>query len=60
MDWQLPAVAAVLLLAGLYVARASWRTWFGVSKGGCASGCGTCAKPAPEPTDGRRISLPRA
>ncbi len=63
MDWQLITVVVVLALAVGYVARSAWRTWFGpAGKGGCASGCGTCASATPtnRPEDRRRIELPRA
>jgi hypothetical protein len=61
MDWQVTVVIAVLAVALGYLFRSAWRTWFGPSgKGGCASSCGGCAKPADEgPGERRRIALPR-
>ena len=57
---QLTLVGVVIALAASYTLRASWKTWFGASKSGCGSGCGTCAKPAPEPDAKGRRSLPMA
>ncbi|QEL15518.1 FeoB-associated Cys-rich membrane protein [Limnoglobus roseus] len=56
MDGQLAVVTILLLLAGGYVLRATWRAVRG-TPGGCASGCGKCA-PADEPKPGR-VSLPQ-
>lgn len=59
MDWQLPTVVAVLAFSLVYLARASYRTWFASSKSGCASGCGKCATPVPSTTPSNRIQLPQ-
>lgn len=61
MDWQVAVVIAALALAVGYLSRSAWRTWFGsAGKGGCASGCGVCAKPADDKSGERgRIALPR-
>lgn len=39
MDWQLAAVGLIVAVAGAYLLRRSWRTWFGRKAGGCGSGC---------------------
>jgi hypothetical protein len=57
---QLVLVGVVVACAAGYVLRASWKTWFGASKSGCASGCGKCATAAPEPEVKGRRSLPMA
>jgi hypothetical protein len=54
VDWQLIGVGVALAGAVVYIARATWKTWFG-AKAGCGSGCGKCASPEPEP--GRKIRL---
>ncbi|MBN9122383.1 MAG: FeoB-associated Cys-rich membrane protein [Planctomycetes bacterium] len=57
---QFVLVGAIVALAAGYLLRATWKTWFGRSKAGCGSGCGTCAAPAPDAgTPGRR-PLPMA
>jgi hypothetical protein len=57
---QLVAVGLIVALAAGYVLRATWKTWFGRSKAGCGSGCGTCATPAPDSDPPGRRSLPMA
>jgi hypothetical protein len=37
MDWQLPLVILCTVLAALYVAQRTWRTWSG--RGGSCGGC---------------------
>jgi hypothetical protein len=60
MDWQWLAVIAALALALGYVARSTWRTWFGTGKSACGTTCGGCAKPAPAASENqRRITLPQ-
>ena len=63
MSTTLQLVVVLLVVAGaaLYVLRATWKTWFGAAKSGCASGCGKCSAPAAEPPEasGRR-PLPMA
>lgn len=59
MDWQLTVVVAVLAVSLVYLARASWRTWFTSSKTGCTSGCGKCSTPQPDATPTNRIRLPQ-
>ncbi len=60
MDWQIIIVIAAAALALGYLSRSAWRTWSGpAGKGGCASGCGGCAKPPNDgPVEGTRIALP--
>ena len=58
MSYQLLAVYALVGIALLAIARATYRTWFGKSKAGCGSGCGKCAAPAAEPTHAKRVTLP--
>ena len=61
MSAQLLAVYVLIGLAGLFVARATVRTWFTGSKAGCGSGCGKCpAAPTAEPVPTKRIGLPMA
>lgn len=57
---QLVLVGIIVAGAAGYVARASWKTWFGRSKPGCGSGCGKCAGPVPESEVKGRRSLPMA
>lgn len=59
MEMQLLAVYTLIGLAGLFVARAGYRTWFGPATGGCGSGCGQCPAPPAEP-ESRRVRLPLA
>lgn len=56
---QLVVVGVVVVVAGLYVARAAWKTWFGRSPKGCGSGCGKCVAPQPNPNPPGRFSLPQ-
>jgi hypothetical protein len=56
-DVQLVAAVTVVALAAAYIARATWKTWFG-KKAGCGSGCGKCATPT-APEQKGRISLPQ-
>jgi hypothetical protein len=57
---QLVVVSLAVAAAGLYVARAAWRAWFGAAKGnGCGSGCGTCAATPPEQKRDGRFPLPQ-
>lgn len=59
MDLQVAVVTAALTLALAYLFRSAWKTWFGpAGKGGCASRCGGCARPA-DVGDRGRIALPR-
>jgi hypothetical protein len=46
MDWQLPITALVVLVAAAYVARLTWRAWFGSKAGGCGGNCGCAGKSA--------------
>jgi hypothetical protein len=41
MFWQYLLVGIIVLAAAGFLARQSWRTWFG-TKAGCGGGCG-CA-----------------
>jgi hypothetical protein len=60
VDWQVAVVIAALTVALSYLSRSAWRTWFGsAGKGGCATSCGGCVKPADSPEDRERIALPR-
>ena len=60
---QLIATYSIIGLAAAYVLRALWRTVAG-KKGGCGSGCGKCAAPAPEqtgqPLQTTRVAIRRA
>jgi hypothetical protein len=56
MDWQLPVTVFVVLVAASYVARMTWRAWFGSKAGGCGGGCG-CAGKAEE-KKGQPILIP--
>jgi hypothetical protein len=56
---QLAVVGALVAVAALYVARATWKTWFGRSAKGCGAGCGKCAAPAAEPERNGRFPLPQ-
>jgi hypothetical protein len=57
---QLVAVGLAVAAAGVYVARAAWRTWSGGAAGkGCGSGCGKCAATPPEPKRDGRFPLPQ-
>lgn len=58
MSGQLLAVYALIGLACLFVARATFRTWFVPSKAGCRSGCGKCAAPTPDELPSKRVVLP--
>jgi hypothetical protein len=49
-------VNLLIATAGLYIARATWRTWSPRATG-CATGCGKCAAPAE--TNTRRVALPQ-
>ena len=43
MDWQLNLVVLVVVVAALYLGRATWRAWRGSGK--CATGCHCGPKP---------------
>jgi len=45
MNWQLAVTIVFVAIAGLYLVRRSWRTWFG-RKAGCGGGCGCASKPS--------------
>jgi hypothetical protein len=45
MFWQYLLVAIVVLAAVAFLARRSWRTWFG-TKAGCGGGCSCPGKKA--------------
>ncbi|WP_439627132.1 FeoB-associated Cys-rich membrane protein [Gemmata sp.] len=55
---QLLIVAVAVAAAALYVARASFKTWFGKTAAACGSGCGKCATTTDPPPKGR-IELPQ-
>jgi hypothetical protein len=55
---QLVIVGVAIAAAALYVARASFKTWFGKTAATCDSGCGKCATPAAPPPKGR-FELPQ-
>ncbi|HEY8505301.1 MAG TPA: hypothetical protein VIL46_12015 [Gemmataceae bacterium] len=60
MGWQLAVVWVLIALAGAYVARATWRTWFGTGRACGGGGCGACAAPPAPPPERRLIPLERA
>lgn len=53
MEWQAGIVVACVVLAVVYIARATWRTWH-PKPGGCGGGCG-CATAVPPAAE--RITL---
>lgn len=50
MDWQALVVGVLIVAAISYLARQTWRTWFG-SKGGCSGGCSCPGKKAEAKTE---------
>jgi hypothetical protein len=48
MSWQWPLVILVIVLAAVYLARQTWRTWTGSKSGGCGGGC-SCSKATATP-----------
>ncbi len=46
MVWQLVMVGVLVAGAAGYVARQTWRTWFGSAGKGCRGGCGCAGKSA--------------
>ena len=57
---QLMLVGVLVAGAAIYLARASWRTWFAASGSGCGSGCGKCASAPEQPQRAGRYPLPQA
>ena len=58
METQLVIVCALVALAVLYLLRSTWQTWFGATKSGCGSGCGSCSsKKSDEENRNGRIPL---
>jgi hypothetical protein len=57
---QLLLVGVIVAGAAGYILRATWKTWFGKSNAGCASGCGKCVTPAPDTNAPGRRPLPMA
>ena len=55
---QLAIVALLIATAVIYIARSTWKTWFGKSSKGCGSGCGKCAV-VPEQKPEGRFPLPQ-
>ena len=58
MSIQLLLVYMLIAAALAFVARTTYRTWFGSSKAGCGSGCGKCAAPVAEEPGTKRVGLP--
>jgi hypothetical protein len=56
MNWQLPTVLLIVLLASCYLARRAWRTWT-ARKGACGGGCSCSGKAASAPADGPTSTL---
>jgi FeoB-associated Cys-rich membrane protein len=56
MNWQLIVVSIIVLAAGGYLVRQSWRTWSG-RKAGCGSGCG-CGSKAADQVNGSAVLIP--
>jgi len=54
MDYQLLAVALIVVAAFGYLARRAWRTWAG-RKSGCGGGCSCGPK---EPVNGQISLIP--
>ena len=47
------------MAAALYVARSTWKAWFGKSAKGCGAACGKCVAVPPEPKPEGRFPLPQ-
>lgn len=55
---QLVIVGAAIAAALVYVARSTWKTWFGRTAANCGHGCAKCATPTEPPQKGR-FELPQ-
>ncbi len=49
MGWQLLIVALIVVVAAVYLLRATWRAWSGAGKG-CGGGCCASKEPTPAKT----------
>jgi hypothetical protein len=54
MDWQIGIVSLIVAVAGGYLARQTWRSWFG-AKAGCGGGCGCSTQKGTAPAEGRLV-----
>lgn len=58
MNTQLIIVLILVSLAGLYILRSMWRTWFASAKSGCSSGCGGNCNSAKTPKESVKGRIP--